>query len=93
MRFSPARALTAFRLLGFLFLLLNVSARADLVWTRETGWRVEGGALSGLTGPEGRNALDAMNRARADEERGSRGAAIKAYNVIARRYPNSIYAP
>ena len=41
---------------------------ADLVWSRETGWRMEGGALAGLTGGEGRNALDQMNRARSSEE-------------------------
>jgi outer membrane protein assembly factor BamD len=93
MRFSSVRALTAFPVLGVLFLLLNLSARADLVWTKETGWRVEGGALSGLTGPEGRNALEAMNHARDDEENGNSRAAIKAYSTIARRYPNSIYAP
>ena len=68
-------------------------ARADLVWTRETGWRVEGGALSGLAGAEGRNALDQMNRARLAEENGSRRSAIKTYQAIAKRYPNSIYAP
>lgn len=69
------------------------TARADLVWTRETGWRVEGGALSGLAGAEGRNALDQMNRARLAEEGGSNRSAIKTYQAIAKRYPNSIYAP
>jgi outer membrane protein assembly factor BamD len=68
-------------------------ARADLVWTPATGWRVEGGALSGLTGAEGRNALDMMNKARAAEERGSYGSAIKTYAKIGKKYPNSIYAP
>jgi len=64
-----------------------------LVWSRETGWRVEGGALSGLAGPEGRKALDLMNEARTDEDKGSNRSAIKAYDQVAKKYPNSIYAP
>ena len=72
---------------------LAATARADLVWTPQTGWRVEGGALSGLAGPEGRNALDQMNKARTEEERGSTRSAYKAYERIAKKYPNAIYAP
>lgn len=73
--------------------LIAAVARADLVWTPSTGWRVEGGALSGLAGPEGRNALDLMNKARSNEEHGSLRRAIKQYNSIGKKYPNSIYAP
>ena len=73
--------------------LLSSGLRADLVWTKQTGWRVEGGALSGLAGAEGRNALERMNRARDAEERGSWRSAYKSYEAIAKRYPNSIYAP
>lgn len=76
-----------------LFFTLAGAARGELVWTRETGWRVEGGALSGLAGAEGRNALEQMNRARDDEEAGNRRSAIRTYQAVARRYPNSIYAP
>lgn len=90
MRLFPARAFVA---LSVLFALFATAARADLVWTRETGWRVEGGALSGLSGAEGRNALEQMNKARSDEESGSPRSAIRAYTAIAKRYPNSIYAP
>ena len=75
-------------LFGFL-----AAARADLVWTPQTGWRVEGGALSGLAGPEGRKALDLMNDARSSEERGSQRSAIGTYGKVAKKYPNSIYAP
>jgi len=64
-----------------------------LVWTEKTGWMLEGGALSGITGTDGRKALDQMNSARAAEERGSRGSAISSYQSVAKRYPNSIYAP
>ena len=92
MRFALVRRPSA--ILGFLLLiLLGSAARADLVWTRQTGWRVEGGALSGLARAEGRNALAQMNRAREAEEDGSVRGAIRAYGRIARRYPNSIYAP
>jgi outer membrane protein assembly factor BamD len=66
---------------------------ADLVWTPQTGWKVEGGVLSGLTGTEGRNALDTMNKAREAEEDRSNRRAIKLYNRVAKKYPNSIYAP
>jgi outer membrane protein assembly factor BamD len=69
------------------------AARADLVWSAATGWRVEGGALSGLSGAEGGTALDLMNRARADEEAGRTRSAIKAYVNIGRRYPYTVYAP
>jgi outer membrane protein assembly factor BamD len=93
MRFIPARALAALCLLFALPCLLPTAARADLVWSPQTGWRVEGGALSGLAGAEGRNALDQMNKARAAEEAGSTRSAIRTYQAVAKRYPNAIYAP
>jgi outer membrane protein assembly factor BamD len=73
--------------------VLPVRLAADLVWSPQTGWRVEGGAISGLIGEEGRNALDLMNRARAAEEAGNRRSAIKTYGRVAKKYPNSLYAP
>ena len=94
MRSVSVRRLPA--ILGFLFsvvYVLSATVRADLVWTPQTGWRVEGGALSGLAGAEGRNALDQMNKARAAEEAGSGRSAIRTYQAIAKRYPNAIYAP
>lgn len=66
---------------------------AELVWSPDTGWRVEGGALAGVVGVEGRTALDLMNRARDRENRGDLTGAIKLYNQVAKRYNNSIYAP
>jgi outer membrane protein assembly factor BamD len=66
---------------------------ADLVWTPSTGWQVEEGALSGLTGTKGRAALDLMNKARKDEEEGNKGAAIKEYEKVATKYQGSVYAP
>jgi outer membrane protein assembly factor BamD len=66
---------------------------ADLVWTPATGWKVEEGALSGLTGAQGHGALDLMNKARRDEEAGRTSAAIKEYAKAASKYQGSVYAP
>lgn len=91
---SSARGIRCLCLLASgLWLLLAPAARADLVWGPDSGWRVEGGALAGLTGADGRKALDLMNAARADEEKGSLRAAVKTYGNVAKKYPNSIYAP
>jgi outer membrane protein assembly factor BamD len=88
-----ARASRAFCLILSLSAWFAGVARADLIWEPKGGWRVEGGALSGLTGTEGRNALDLMNKARQAEENKSYGSAISAYTKVAKRYPNSVYAP
>jgi outer membrane protein assembly factor BamD len=93
MRSVPARLPAVLGVLFSFLCLLTSAVRADLVWTPQTGWRVEGGALSGLAGAEGRNALDQMNRARTNEEAGHNRSAIRAYQAVAKRYPNSIYAP
>jgi outer membrane protein assembly factor BamD len=81
-------------LLAVLAALLFAPARlaADLVWTPEAGWKVQGGALAGLMGEEGRSALDLMNKARNAEEAGNEGRALKAYAGVIKRYPNSVYA-
>jgi outer membrane protein assembly factor BamD len=75
--------------------ILPGRARADLVWTPQTGWQLEGGALaaSGLAGTEGRNAIDLMNKARAAEEKGSYGSALSAYSKVVKKYPDSVWAP
>ena len=93
MRLLFTRPLAGLCLLSSVLGPLSSVLRADLVWSKETGWRVEGGALSGLTGTEGRNALDQMNRARSAEENGSTRSAFKSYEAIGKKYPNSIYAP
>lgn len=80
--------------LAALALLLLVPGRlaADLVWTPAEGWKVQGGALTAFGGEEGRNALDSMNKARAAEEAGKDGTALKYYGVVTKKYPNSVYA-
>ncbi|HEY0945376.1 MAG TPA: tetratricopeptide repeat protein, partial [Opitutaceae bacterium] len=91
---SPfVRALRLVCLLSLLVNLLTTAARADLVWSPQTGWRIEGGVISGLSGTEGRNALEMMNKARAAEEKGSVRGPMKTYEKVGKRYPNSVYAP
>jgi outer membrane protein assembly factor BamD len=76
-------------------LALGITPRlaADLTWTPSTGWQLEGGALSGLAGPQGRTALDMMNKARKSEADGNLHAAIKLYEKVASKYTSSVYAP
>ncbi|HVW20398.1 MAG TPA: tetratricopeptide repeat protein [Opitutaceae bacterium] len=93
MRLSPALPLRRLGLALVLSLLAAAGAKADLVWTPGTGWRIEGGALAGLTGEQGPQALALMNRARNDEEKGSTHAAISLYEKVAKKYSTSIYAP
>lgn len=88
----PVRSLS-WLLAAAVWLLVASVGRSEIVWTPQTGWRIEGGALSGLAGAEGRNALDQMNRARDAEEKGNLRTAIRGYAAIAKKWPNSIYAP
>lgn len=89
---TSGRSLGALSLLISLFCLFASAARADLVWSPNTGWRIEGGVLSEITGTDAHNALNLMNRARELEEDNRRGAAIKRYRRVAKKYPASIYA-
>jgi outer membrane protein assembly factor BamD len=73
-------------------LLLPARLAADLVWTPEGGWKVQGGALASFTGEDGRNALDLMNKARTAEEAGNTSSAFKLYTSVSKKYPNSVYA-
>jgi outer membrane protein assembly factor BamD len=90
---QPAPSLRVLRLLSFALALLAGSARGDLVWFPQTGWRIEGGVLSGLTGSEGRDALVLMNRARSSEEKHHDHSAIKDYAKVTKKYASSVYAP
>jgi outer membrane protein assembly factor BamD len=74
-------------------LLLPARLAADLVWTPEGGWKMEGGIISGLSGEDSRNALELMNKARAAEEKGHYSSALGSYAKVTKRYTNSIYAP
>ena len=87
------RTLLPFLAAAALALCATPRLAADLAWTQGTGWQLEGGSLSGLAGPQGRKALDLMNKARSYEEEGSLHAAIKSYEAVARKYSGSVYAP
>lgn len=86
-RFLPSLLLAALAVL-----LTPARLAADLVWTPDGGWKVQGGALAAFSGEEARSALDAMNKARSAEESGDSGKALKLYTVVTRKYPNSVYA-
>jgi outer membrane protein assembly factor BamD len=91
--FCSRRSLLPIWIAAALALGAPLSLRADLTWAPGAGWKVEGGALSGLTGATGRTALEMMNKARYDEERGSRSSAMSLYEKVAKKYSASIYAP
>ena len=74
-------------------LLVPTRLAADLVWTPQDGWKVEGGVLAEFTGEQGRNALDLMNKARAAEEARNSSSALKLYLNVQKKYPNSVFAP
>ena len=86
------RLLLSSFLLTLVFLLAG-RAHAELVWTPQTGWKVEGGALADVASNDSTSAVAFMNKARAAEEKGSRLTAIKYYTRVIKRYPNSVYAP
>jgi outer membrane protein assembly factor BamD len=68
-------------------------ALADITWDPVSGWKVEQGALSGLTPAQEKTALKLMNEGRRAEERGSIGTAIKDYTKVGDKFEGSIYAP
>jgi outer membrane protein assembly factor BamD len=86
------RLLLSSFILSLVFLLAG-RAHAELVWSPQTGWKVEGGALADVASKDGNSAIGFMNKARAAEEKNSRLTAIKYYTRVAKRYPNSVYAP
>ena len=81
--------------LGIILVALFAPAwlRAELVWTPATGWQVEGGALAVVSGEEGRNALELMNRARSAEENHSYRRALRLYKRVTHEYGKSVYGP
>jgi len=97
-RAAALRALAATLFVAALFALvapLAPTARAvDLTWDPANGWQTPSGSPAGLSSLDDRkSALALMNRARALEERGSKGAAVKRYKRVVKRYPTSIYTP
>lgn len=72
-----------------------LASYGDLVWTKEGGWRVEGGVLESVIGDpaSAKNALEAMNKAKAAQDGGENWTAIEYYRLVSREYPQSIFAP
>lgn len=92
-----ANSLLSGLLFGSLLALLCPSAPAALVWSPETGWRIEGGALQGIVNLEPaqhENALELMNSARSAQEKDAEsGRALDLYQDVISEYPQSAYAP
>ncbi len=74
-----------------LALISAVRMQAELVWSPGQGWRIEGGALAGMSTADTGNALDLMNSARRAEEAGNSRKAIGLYVKTSTKYPNSVY--
>jgi outer membrane protein assembly factor BamD len=74
---------------------LPALVQADLVWSPEGGWQVQGGVLAPYFGETGEtaSALEAMNKAKAAQEAGSYYTALTLYNRVIENYPSSVFAP
>jgi outer membrane protein assembly factor BamD len=75
--------------------LLATPARADLVWSADNGWQIQGGVLAPYFGDVGdtASALEAMNKAKTAQEAGSYYSALTLYSRVVTDYPNSVFAP
>ena len=91
----PVLSMRSFRVILLVLLGLSIGGNlsAALRWTADGGWTVEGGAFSGLAGQDVQRATELMNKARAAEERGNKGSAMRMYKKVAKRFPNSVFAP
>ena len=84
------------RSVGFAVLCVAYCAvRADLVWTPDKGWQVQGGVLANVLGENinVQNALEAMNEGKTALDEGDYWAALGYYQIVVNDYPNSIFAP
>jgi len=79
----------------FIIALGSSSLRADLVWTKDRGWQVEGGVLASVFGDSVNveNALQAMNAGKEAQENGDFWTALGYYQIVVNEYPDSIFAP
>lgn len=66
---------------------------ADVVWTPQEGWKIEGGMISNMNPTDARNALGFMNKARAAEEKRHYRTALRNYKKVTKRYSESVYGP
>ena len=77
------------------FVAAFVEARAELVWTPQTGWEIRGGVLANIVGENVNvgNALEAMNEGKKAFDEGEYLSAINYYQVVINEYPDSLFAP
>lgn len=82
-------------LLATLVALLHSTAQAELVWSPNEGWRIEGGAAAPILGDEfnAGNALELMNLAATAQDEGNYFQALRMYKRVYKDYSASIYAP
>ncbi|HTB62153.1 MAG TPA: tetratricopeptide repeat protein [Opitutales bacterium] len=73
----------------------GTTARADLVWTPDGGWQVQGGVLAPLFGDMSvsKSALEAMNRAKSAQQAGHYWSALSQYDQVIKDFPGSVFAP
>jgi outer membrane protein assembly factor BamD len=73
----------------------GASARADLVWTPDGGWQIQGGLLAPLFGDmsTSKSALEAMNKARTAQDAGHYWSALSQYDQVIKDFPGSVFAP
>ncbi len=71
------------------------SASADLVWTADKGWQVQGGVVANVLGEAKNvsNALEAMNEGKKAQDDGSNWLALSYYKAVVKDFPDSIFAP
>jgi len=95
LRFVPFRLLAGGLLLGVMSLGFTSTAQADLVWTPDGGWKVEGGFLGPLFSDTGtsKSALEAMNKAKTAQDAGRYWSALSQYDQVISDFPGSIFAP
>ncbi len=76
-------------------LLACAAAHADLVWTADKGWQVQGGVIANVLGEAKNvtNALQAMNEAKRAQDDGDNWLALSYYKTVVTEYPDSIFAP
>jgi len=70
-------------------------AHADLIWTPDGGWQVQGGVLAPLFGDlsASKSALEAMNKAKTAQDTGRYWSALTQYNQVISDFPGSVFAP
>lgn len=70
-------------------------ANADLVWTADKGWQVQGGVIANVLGEAKNvtNALQAMNEGKRAQDEGDNWLALTYYKAVVTEYPESIFAP